>query len=101
VKWAAISQAAIIVETSIPGKRIEPSQGTHFFQNLTSFGVGYLTVGSTADDGFIDTDYLDSLPDVYHTPLLRVIHLDKPLKVAINGQQGNAVVLKPEQGSNP
>lgn len=101
VKWAAISQAAIIVETSIPGKRIEPSQGTHFFQNLTSFGVGYLTVGSTADDGFIDTDYLDSLPDVYHTPLLRVIHIDKPLKVAINGQQGNAVVLKPEQGSNP
>ena len=65
VKWSDISGARVIVEASLPGYRIEPSQGTHFFQNLTSFGVGYFTVDQTAGDGFYDSAYLDTQPAVY------------------------------------
>ena len=96
VKWAHISQARIVVEMSIPGKRIEPSQGTHFFQNLTSMGVGYLTVGAPGDGSIFDMDYLMTLPAVFDTPLIRVVHFDKPLQVAINGMTAQAVILKPE-----
>ncbi|MDE6682817.1 MAG: phosphoenolpyruvate synthase, partial [Muribaculaceae bacterium] len=62
VKWPQISGARLIVETALPGYRIEPSQGTHFFQNLTSFGVGYFTVDPAGGNGYIDTEYLASLP---------------------------------------
>ena len=95
VKWAHISQARVVVELSIPGKRIEPSQGTHFFQNLTSMGVGYLTVGTSGDGSFLDLDWLASQPATYESDLLRVITFDSPLPVAINGINGEAVVLKP------
>ncbi len=68
VKWAHICQARIIVESGLENYRIEPSQGTHFFQNLTSFGVGYFTINSfIQNDGFFDEDFLDSQPAVYET----------------------------------
>ncbi|MBR1934848.1 MAG: phosphoenolpyruvate synthase [Muribaculaceae bacterium] len=95
VKWAHISQARLVVELSIPGKRIEPSQGTHFFQNLTSMGVGYLTVGSAGDGSRFDRQWLEAQPAAYETSLLRVISLDTPLPVAVNGITSEAVVLKP------
>ncbi len=96
VKWPHISEARVIVETQVPGKRIEPSQGTHFFQNLTSFGVGYFTVGRPGDVGMVDLDYLATQAASYESSNLRVVRFEKPLTVAINGLKGKGVVLKPQ-----
>ncbi len=97
VKWTDIAGARLIVEQSLPGKRIEPSQGSHFFQNLTSFGVGYFTTGEAGDGSAVDMDYLASCPTRYESDCLRVIVLDTPLRVAINGIKGMGVVMKPGQ----
>ncbi len=96
VKWASISNARLIVESSLAHYRIEPSQGTHFFQNLTSFGVGYFTINPSIGDGVADLDYLDSLPAEYENERLRIIRFDQPLSIAINGKKGIGVVAKPE-----
>lgn len=93
VRWANISAARLIVELSLQGRRIDPSQGSHFFQNLTSFGVGYFTVGEHDDGSRLDLEYLDSLP-ADETEFIRVIHFDKPLSVTINGPKGWGIVLK-------
>jgi CheY-like chemotaxis protein len=96
VKWSYISAARLIVEISIPGKRIEPSQGTHFFQNLTSFGVGYFTVGAPDDGSIFDDAFLAACPASYESEFVRVVHFSKPLTVAINGQKGLGIVMKPQ-----
>ena len=96
VKWAHISAARLIVEMAAPHNAIEPSQGTHFFQNLTSFGVGYLTVGMNADQGFVDLQYLNALPADYESEWVKIVRFNQPLPVAINGMKGKAIVLKPE-----
>ena len=95
VKWPQISGARLIVEQALPGYRIEPSQGTHFFQNLTSFGVGYFTVDPYTGDGVIDIDYLNSLPAVEETERVRIIRFDEPLTIAINGRKSAGIVVKP------
>ncbi|MDE7160808.1 MAG: phosphoenolpyruvate synthase [Muribaculaceae bacterium] len=95
VKWAQIAGARLIVESALPGYRIEPSQGTHFFQNLTSFGVGYFTVDPDAGNGYFDAAYLDSLPAVYESDSVRVVKFDDPLTIAINGRKGTGIVLRP------
>lgn len=95
VKWAQISSARLIVESALPGYRIEPSQGTHFFQNLTSFGVGYFTIDAANGDGVADTDYLDSLPAVHETDTIRIVEFPEPLEVAINGRKSRGIVMKP------
>jgi len=94
VKWAQICNAKIIAECSLESYRIDPSQGTHFFQNLTSSGVGYFTVNPTTGDGWFDLAYLDSLPATEETQFLRLVHFDKPITIKINGKQGLGVVLK-------
>lgn len=96
VKWPHISAARVIVETAINGYSIDPSQGTHFFQNLTSFGVGYFTVGDTKTGDKCDFDYLNTLPVVEETENVKIISVKTPLVVAINGKKGLGVVLKPE-----
>ncbi len=96
VKWASISAARLIVESSLANYRIEPSQGTHFFQNLTSFGVGYFTINPSINDGIANLEYLDSLPAVYENERIRIIKFDKPLAISINGKKGIGVVAKPE-----
>lgn len=97
VKWAHISSAKLIVESALPGYRIEPSQGTHFFQNLTSFGVGYFTVDPLSGDGTVfDVAFLDSMPAEYESEMVRIVTFNKPLMVGINGKKGLGVVLKPE-----
>lgn len=96
VKWPHISAARLIVEVAAPGNTIEPSQGTHFFQNLTSFGVGYFTVGMKNDAGVVDLDYLASMSAVYESEFVRIVRFDSPLQVAINGMKGYGVVMKPE-----
>lgn len=97
VKWPNISQAKIIVESSLSNYRIEPSQGTHFFQNLTSFGVGYFTINPSSSDGIYDIDYLDSLPAVYESENVRIVKFDQPLAIGINGRKGVGVVAKPKK----
>ena len=94
VKWANISSARVIAETALPGYRIEPSQGTHFFQNLTSFGVGYFTIDNQRGD-LCDYDYLDSLPAVKESDYLRVVQFKKPLQVGVNGKTGLGIIVKP------
>lgn len=96
VKWTQISGARLIVEAALPGYRIEPSQGTHFFQNLTSFGVGYFTVDTPNGNGVYDSAYLDTLPAVYDSPAVRIVELSQPLVIAINGRKGRGIVRKPE-----
>ena len=95
VKWPQISAARLIVESALPGYRIEPSQGTHFFQNLTSFGVGYFTVDPTKGEGVADLDYLNSLPAVKETDTIRIVEFPEPLTIAINGRKSRGVVMKP------
>lgn len=95
VKWSQITAAKLIVESAIPGYNIEPSQGTHFFQNLTSFGVGYFTVDATNGFGFYDLEYLNSLPAVYESESIRIVKFDKPLTIAINGKKSQGIVAKP------
>ncbi len=96
VRWADISAARIIVEAAVGSYRIEPSQGTHFFQNLTSFGVGYFTVDNVGGNGYVDSNYLSSLPAVYEDELVRIVRFDSPLSIAINGRSGLGIVVKPE-----
>ena len=96
VKWPNISQAKIIVESSLSNYRIEPSQGTHFFQNLTSFGVGYFTIDTSSHDGVYDIDYLNEKPAVYESDFVRIVKFDKPLAIGINGRKGVGVVAKPK-----
>lgn len=96
VKWPHISSARLIVESSLSNYRIEPSQGTHFFQNLTSFGVGYFTINPSSNDGIYDVDYLASCPAVYESDKVRIVKFDRPLVIGINGRKGVGVVLKPE-----
>ena len=94
VEWADISAVRLIAEVSADGRHIEPSQGTHFFQNLTSFGVGYLTIdGHTAHEMF-DRAALDAMPAQYETALLRHVHSDSPFVFKMDGLHGVGVVIK-------
>ena len=95
VKWPEISMARLIIEAAIGDYRIEPSQGTHFFQNLTSFGVGYFTVDPKDGSGFVDNAWLDSQPAVTETGYVRVLEFKDPLRIGIEGRRHIGVVLKP------
>ena len=95
VKWPHISAAKVIVETALKGNTIDPSQGTHFFQNLTSFGVGYFTLNEAVEGNRCDMDYLNSLPVMQETENVKIVAFDESLVVAINGRKGLGVVLKP------
>lgn len=96
VKWPHISNARVIVECGLENYRVDPSQGTHFFQNLTSFGVGYFTINPFKGDGWFDEEYLNALPAVEETAYLRHVHLDKPMVIKMDGKKSLGVVLKPE-----
>ena len=97
VRWSDISEAKVIVECGLDSFRIEPSQGTHFFQNMTSFGVGYITVNPYAGDGVFDAARLDAMPAVEQTDLLRHVRFERPLRICIDGVNNRAVVSdKPE-----
>lgn len=100
VKWPQISGARLIVESALKNYRIEPSQGTHFFQNLTSMGVGYFTIDPTTHEGFYDVDYLDSIPAAYESDAVRIVTFDQPLTIGINGKKGEGVVVKPHDKPN-
>ena len=92
VKWPNISAARIIVEAGLTNYRVDPSQGTHFFQNLTSFGVGYFTINAFMNDGIYNQEFLNSLPAVEETKYLRWVRFEKPLIVKMDGKKKIGVV---------
>ena len=93
VKWPHISAAQVIVEVELKNYRVDPSQGTHFFQNLTSFGVGYFTIDTNTDNGIYRKEVLDAMPAVEETQFVRHVRFDKPLKILMDGKKQEGVVL--------
>jgi CheY-like chemotaxis protein len=94
VKWPQISEARIIIESGLEHYRIDPSQGTHFFQNITTFGVGYMTINPYMKDGFLDYDYLSAQPAEKETGFLRHVRFPKPVIIKIDGRQNVGVIYK-------
>lgn len=97
VKWPNISGAKVIVEAGLRNFRVEPSQGTHFFQNLTSMGVGYFTVNDFLGDGIYNQAVLNALPAVEETAHVRHVRFSSPIVVKIDGMKKEGVVLLPEE----
>ena len=93
VKWPAISAAKVIVEAGLQNYRVDPSQGTHFFQNLTSFGVAYFTVNDYLGDGIYRQDLLSSLPAIAETEHVRVVHFEQPLTIKVDGMKKEGVIM--------
>lgn len=87
VRWPQISGARLIVEAGLTKYRIDPSQGTHFFQNLTSFGVGYFTINPYLNDGHIDYASLDACEAMYESELIRHVRLLNPVTIQMDGQK--------------
>ncbi len=92
VKWSHISEAKVIVECSIDRFEVEPSQGTHFFQNVTSLGVGYLTINPFRGDGIFREEALDARPAAWEGTYLRQVSFERPLHVAIDGRSNKGIV---------
>jgi DNA-binding NarL/FixJ family response regulator len=100
VKWTQINGARVIVETDFSHREVEPSQGAHFFHNVTSFRIGYLTLSHvdrrhTAHEREIDQEWLLAQPVAEATADVRHIRLERPLRIIQDGRSGKAVVLKP------
>lgn len=96
VKWRQISEARVLVEAVYGDFVVTPSFGTHFFQNIIAFNIGYLTIDESRRNSYFDWDWLESLPASDETEFVRHIELEKPLEVMIDGRKSRAVVLKPE-----
>lgn len=92
VKWPHISAARVIVEVALKNYRVDPSQGTHFFQNLTSFGVGYFTIDENRNDGCFHKATLDAMPAVEETEYVRVVRFEKGLRIMMDGKKGEGVI---------
>ncbi len=92
VMWSEISEARMIVESAIPGYQIEPSQGTHFFQNITSLGVGYLTIDTVRKDGFIDEDAIAGLECVSNGTYTRLYKAPEGMEGYIDRSSNEAVI---------
>ena len=93
VKWPHISAARVIVEVALKNYRVDPSQGTHFFQNLTSFGVGYFTIDENRNDGCFHKSTLDAMLAVEETEHVRVVRFEKGLRIMMDGKKGEGVVV--------
>ncbi len=96
VKWPHISNARVIVESGLENYRIDPSQGTHFFQNLTSFGVSYFTINPFINDGTYDTEYLNAQPAVYESEYIRHVRFENPIIIKVDGRKNKGVIMKAE-----
>ncbi len=92
VRWADISASRLIAEVALDNYRVEPSQGTHFFHNLTSFGVAYFTVSPADSDARCDFGRLDAMEAEYDDGRIRVVRFERPLTVAVNGRRGVGIV---------
>lgn len=97
VEWDQISGARVIVEAGFRDFRVTPSQGSHFFQNLTAFQVGYFTVNPDAGEGFVDWDWLSSTHAVEEVTCVRHLRFTHPLVVVMNGKTSQGMIFKPAQ----
>lgn len=97
VKWPHISAARVIVEVALKNYFVDPSQGTHFFQNLTSFGVGYFTIDAGQGDGMVNKAVLDQLPAVEETQYVRHVRFKNPLRILMDGKKQEGAVLLPAE----
>lgn len=95
VRWPQISAARLIVESGLENYRIDPSQGTHFFQNLTSFNVGYFTINPYIKDGYYDLAFLSGQPAFHEDEYIRHIRFENPIRIEIDGKKNIGVVYKP------
>ncbi len=95
VKWSHICNARIIIESGLSHYRVDPSQGTHFFQNLTSLGVAYFTINPFQNDGSYDIDFLNAEPAVNETEYIRHVRFNQPVVAKIDGRKNLGAVLKP------
>jgi len=96
VTWEQISGARVIVESGFRDFRVTPSQGSHFFQNLTSFQIGYFTVNADAGEGFVRWDWLAAQPPASMRGGVRHLRFEQPVLVHMNGRQSQGVIMKPE-----
>ncbi|MCU0377271.1 MAG: phosphoenolpyruvate synthase [Bacteroidales bacterium] len=96
IKWQQISAARVIIESGLDNYRVDPSQGTHFFQNLTAFKVGYFTINPFIDDGFIDLEFLSSTEAVFEDTYLKHVRFSAPMVVKIDGRKKTGVIMKPK-----
>jgi CheY-like chemotaxis protein len=96
VKWDQISGAKVIVEAGFKDMEVDPSQGSHFFHNITSFRISYFTVNSTTQDGFVDWQWLRNRPPAEEKKFVRHIRLDKPVVAKVDGHRNKGIILKPE-----
>ncbi|HCT93911.1 MAG: phosphoenolpyruvate synthase [Bacteroidetes bacterium GWE2_39_28] len=92
IKWPNISEAKVIVECGLKNFRVEPSQGTHFFQNLTSFGVGYLTINPYMKDGLFNSEKLNSMDALHESKYLRHVRFQNPLFIYIDGRKNRGII---------
>ena len=93
VQWSNISEAKVIVECCLENFRIDPSQGTHFFQNMTSFNAGYVNVNPYSRPGeYCNLDALDAMPAEYESDYVRIVHFPEDLTVCIDGKENRALV---------
>ncbi|MCF6271320.1 MAG: histidine kinase, partial [Melioribacteraceae bacterium] len=95
INWEEISGAKAIVESNFKDFDVEPSQGSHFFQNLTSFKVGYFTVNSHKGNGFIDWAWLLEQNIVEEKSVAKHIMLEFPITIKINGRENKGIIIKP------
>jgi hypothetical protein len=96
VTWDQIAGARVIVEAGFRDFPVTPSQGSHFFQNLTSFQVGYFTVNAEGDEGFVDWAWIESQPARGQRGLVRHLQFGQPMVVRMNGRRGRGVIYKPD-----
>jgi CheY-like chemotaxis protein len=96
VEWDEISGARVIVEAGFRDFRVTPSQGSHFFQNLTAFQIGYFTANPDAGEGSVDWEWLSEQPSVDEDGCVRHLHFDGPMRVIMNSRTSQGVIFKPE-----
>lgn len=99
VGWEQIAGARVILESGFQDLRVEPSQGTHFFQNLTSSRVGYFTVNPEIGDGSLDWEWLEAQPAFGETEFVRHLRLTQPLCVQMDGRSGNGIVIRSSEAA--
>ncbi|OYT15679.1 MAG: phosphoenolpyruvate synthase [Bacteroidetes bacterium 4572_77] len=97
VQWPQISMARLIVESGLANYRIDPSQGTHFFQNLTSFRVGYFTINPFINDGYYDLDFLNQQKCIFEDDFVRHVQLPQDLVIKLDGKHNKGVIMRPEE----
>ena len=96
VRWDQISGAKVIVEAGFKDMEVDPSQGSHFFHNITSFRVSYFTVNSMTQDGFVDWEWLRTRPAKEEKRFVRHIRLDRPVVAKVDGHRNKGIILKPD-----